>query len=253
MRDPQISLDVAEVIGPERLDAINDGREMAAGKCPTCSQPVDRREHDTTIIIEVPELQPSLSVARLAHATCSPSQITILTAAAEAARRLPGEPEPDGSTEVTMLPTTAPLGDIGIRPALLWTTAMSVHIITESGDQVDGLAQHLLGQGWHLTTTWTDDPPPAPRGWYLDWRSSLITGHHLATILGPGDDHLADAHMQVQARWIKAASHRQRLAVYYAPLPLNTWTDGIDHDALMTAIRSGQVIGTTLPFTSTSA
>ena len=239
-----IAPEVAQVIGPERERAIRADKMLATGTCPFCRTAVDRQYQAAVVVIRFAYVETGQRAAHinLAHSTCSPSRCLELTPEQVAAEQAQAaETRGDGLGGCTMMTT---LAIPGRRPVVLIRFDKTYQRVAAGGDSIDLVAELLLTNGWHLVTQWEIEPPGVD-GWQLHWHptGSDPTGPAQVSITTPGDELLADAMLTATDAWLQAATTDETVAVYYTPLPLHTWTDGIDDDALAEAIRDGRVIG----------
>lgn len=249
MHDVTISPEVEARIGPEQARRYRTEPALSEGQCWDCGDQASVRMEPVSVLCLIREhLAGVVNFAHLAHTRCSPSEIRHLSAAElEERRRAEGITGEEPAGDVTALAAVWPAGPDEARPVVLMSFG-EIATYAESGDRIDAVTSHLLGQGWHLVTRMGRAPDPAPDGWRIRFTPK--------TSQAPGHFQLSDPHGQILADinplqpgylWLPAVYRTGQVAAYVAPLRLDTWTEDYDYPALQRTIKAGHVVGARIP------
>jgi hypothetical protein len=155
----EIADDVAAAVGAEDL-ALLEQSTRAGFECVACGRPGDLAAGPASVVLIRGE---PFMVARVAHASCSPSRVVDVE---------PGTLRPAAEQSSTALAAVLPHAS-GARPVL--AVEPNVHAsIREGADRVDAIATGLMALGLHLVTSLGRSPGPAA-GWRVDVRPRPVS------------------------------------------------------------------------------
>jgi hypothetical protein len=225
----QVSEEVAAVVGAGNLAQL---AATAAGsfECARCGATASLSDGPATVVAFRDGI---LTVARIAHESCSSSQVVDVP---EGTLRV-AEQAPAVAV-AAVLPHSA-----GLRPVLVVEPGASVSIL-QDGERIDGVTAHLLGLGLHLVAALGHTPGEAP-GWQVELTSAVT-----ARALYPGGDALYDGDLIMPPPWLRLVADRGGCLLLVASgLGL---AEGLGEVAegmrrLNSAARAGRLVGALVP------